>query len=167
MDCSPPGTFVHGDSPGRNTGVGCHAFLQGIIPTQGSNLGVLHCRWILYRLSRQGSPLHLHTLICSFYACLCVGRGRVMKTQWKMLPRSLLDWINLNLIQNCEKSYILYQVSPENFWKKLSCQCLDQRRFNSGVSRHFDFYFIGPLKQGWSFLEIKLSSQAEELYLFD
>jgi len=28
MDCSPPGSSVHGDSPGKNTGVGCHAFLQ-------------------------------------------------------------------------------------------------------------------------------------------
>ena len=30
MDCSPPGSSVHGDSPGKNTGVGCHALLQGI-----------------------------------------------------------------------------------------------------------------------------------------
>ena len=37
MDCSPPVSFVHGDSPGRNAGVGCHALLQGIFPTQGSN----------------------------------------------------------------------------------------------------------------------------------
>ena len=29
MDCSPPGSSVHGDSPGKNTGVGCHALLQG------------------------------------------------------------------------------------------------------------------------------------------
>ena len=33
MDCSPPGSSVHGDSPGRNTGVGCFALLQGIFPT--------------------------------------------------------------------------------------------------------------------------------------
>ena len=45
------------DSPGKNTGVGCHALLQGIFPTQGSNPGLLHCRWILYQLSYQGSPL--------------------------------------------------------------------------------------------------------------
>ena len=32
MDCSPPGSLVHGDSPGKNTGVGCHALLQGIFP---------------------------------------------------------------------------------------------------------------------------------------
>ena len=37
MGCSPPGSSVHGDSPGRSTGVGCHALLQGIFLTQGSN----------------------------------------------------------------------------------------------------------------------------------
>ena len=37
MDCSPPGSFVYGDSPGKNTGVGCHALLQGIFPSQGWN----------------------------------------------------------------------------------------------------------------------------------
>ena len=37
MDCSPPGSSVHGNSPGKNTGVGCHALLQGIFLTQGSN----------------------------------------------------------------------------------------------------------------------------------
>ena len=56
MDCSPPGSSIHGDSPGKNTRVGCHALLQGIFPTQGSNPGLPHCRWILYQLSHQGSP---------------------------------------------------------------------------------------------------------------
>ena len=39
MDCSPPGSSVHGDSPGKNTGVGCHFLLWGIFPAQGSNSG--------------------------------------------------------------------------------------------------------------------------------
>ena len=55
-DCSPPGSSVHGDSPGKNPRVGCHALLQGIFPTQGLNLGLAHYRWILYHLSHQGSP---------------------------------------------------------------------------------------------------------------
>ena len=55
MDYSPPGTSVHGDSPGKNTAVGYHALLQRIEPTQGSNLGLLHCRQILYHLSHQES----------------------------------------------------------------------------------------------------------------
>ena len=47
MDCSLPGSSVHVDSPGKNTGVGCHALLQGIFPTQGLNPGLLQCRQIL------------------------------------------------------------------------------------------------------------------------
>ena len=37
MDCSPPGSSVHGDSPGKNTGVGCHFLLRRIFPTLGLN----------------------------------------------------------------------------------------------------------------------------------
>ena len=37
MDCGPPGCSAHGDSRGKNTGVGCHALFQGIFLTQGLN----------------------------------------------------------------------------------------------------------------------------------
>ena len=43
-------------SSGKNTGVACHALLQGIFPTQGSNPGLPYCRWILYCLRHQASP---------------------------------------------------------------------------------------------------------------
>ena len=56
MDCTPPGSSVHGDSPGKNTGVVCHALLQGIFPTQGLKPCLFHCRQILYHLSHQESP---------------------------------------------------------------------------------------------------------------
>ena len=46
MDYSPLGSSVHGDSPGKNTGVGSRSLLQGIFPTQGSNSGLPHCMWI-------------------------------------------------------------------------------------------------------------------------
>ena len=36
------------DGQAKNTGVGCHFFLQEIFPTQGSNLCLLHCRWNFY-----------------------------------------------------------------------------------------------------------------------
>ena len=52
-----PARLLHPwDSPGMNTGMGCHFLLQGISPTQESNLPLLHCRQILYRLSYEGSP---------------------------------------------------------------------------------------------------------------
>ena len=56
MDRSLPGSSIHGDSPGQNTGLGCHALLQGIFPTQGLDPSLLHYRQILYCLSQQGSP---------------------------------------------------------------------------------------------------------------
>ena len=44
------------NSPGKNTGMGCHFLLQGIFPTSGWNPALPHCRQTLYQLSRQGSP---------------------------------------------------------------------------------------------------------------
>ena len=46
-----------GEPPGKpqNPGAGSLSLLQGILPSQESNLGLLHCRWILYQLSYQGS----------------------------------------------------------------------------------------------------------------
>ena len=46
----------------KNTGEGSLPLLQQIFPTQESNRGLLHCTWILYQLSYQGSPyIHIHT----------------------------------------------------------------------------------------------------------
>ena len=56
VSCSPSGSSVHGDSLGKNTGVDCHALLQGIFLTQELNWGLLHCRQILHLLSYQGCP---------------------------------------------------------------------------------------------------------------
>ena len=52
----PHGLYSPWTSPGQNTGVGSLSLLQGILPTQGSNPGLPHCRRILYQLSHKGSP---------------------------------------------------------------------------------------------------------------
>ena len=65
---SPPGSSVYGDSLGKNTGVGSHALLQGIFPTQGSNLGFLHWGWMLYQLSHQGNPRTLEWVAHPFFS---------------------------------------------------------------------------------------------------
>ena len=57
MDHSPPGTSVHRDSLGENTGVGCHALLQGIFQTRGSNLGLLHRQANSLQSEPPGMPL--------------------------------------------------------------------------------------------------------------
>ena len=48
--------WPHWDFLGKNTRAGCHAFLQGIFPSQGSNPGLLHFRRILYHRCYQGNP---------------------------------------------------------------------------------------------------------------
>ena len=50
----------HKGSPRILEGVGSLSRLQRIFPTQELNRGLLHCRWILYQLSHQGST-HKHT----------------------------------------------------------------------------------------------------------
>ena len=89
MACSLLGSSVRGDSPGKNTGVGCHALLQGIFPTQGSNPGLPHCRRILYHMSHQETPWILEWVANPF------SRG----SSW---PR---NWTRVNWRQ------ILYQLS--------------------------------------------------------
>ena len=53
MDCRPLGIFVRGILQGNNTGLGCYSLLQRIFLIQGSNLGLLLCRHVLYYLSHQ------------------------------------------------------------------------------------------------------------------
>ena len=54
---------------GKSTGVGCHFLLQRIFPTQGSNLGLLHCKRILYHLSHQGNTVQ--SLVTHSWLTLC------------------------------------------------------------------------------------------------
>ena len=63
--CDPMDCVVL-DSPGQNTGVGNLSLLQGIFPTQGSNPGLPHCRYILYQLSHKGSPKILEWVAYAF-----------------------------------------------------------------------------------------------------
>ena len=83
MDYSPPGSSVHRDSPGKNTGVGCHALLQGIFPTQGSNPGLPQCRQILYSLNH-----HNKYNKCCLY--LYQAKGRYIRKAQQHLKHSPL-----------------------------------------------------------------------------
>ena len=67
MDCSPTGFSVHGDSPGKNIEVGCHAFLQGIFPTQGLNPGLRHAGRF-FTIWTTVKPIYRHTYIL-LHAC--------------------------------------------------------------------------------------------------
>ena len=53
---SPPRLLCPWDSPGKNAGVGCHFLLQGIFPTQGWSLRLLHCQVDSLPMSHLGIP---------------------------------------------------------------------------------------------------------------
>lgn len=72
MDCIPPGSAIHGILP-KVAGVRSHSLFPGIFPTEGLNLGLLDCRWILYHLSLQGDTTKSCTR-CSGLTSLWSGK---------------------------------------------------------------------------------------------
>ena len=74
MDCSPRGSSVCGDSPGKNTRVGCHAS-PGDVANPGIKPGLPQCRQILYPLSSQGSPRTLEWVAYPFSSWLSRPRN--------------------------------------------------------------------------------------------
>ena len=61
-DYSPPGSSVNGILLARILECS-HSLLQGMLSTQGLNLGLLYCRWILYHLSHQRTYIAVCTLL--------------------------------------------------------------------------------------------------------
>ena len=66
MDCRLTASSVHGNSPGKNTVVGCHFPLQGIFPTQGSSTVLPHCRADSLPSEPPGKPYNSDTYIYCF-----------------------------------------------------------------------------------------------------
>ena len=89
----PHGLYSPWNSPGQNTRVGSLSILQGIFPTQGSNPGLPHCRWILYQLSHRGSPICMFALM------------QMSLHLYHVTTTSVWKWGNANahlvLFQNC------------------------------------------------------------------
>ena len=119
MDCSPSGSSFHGDSPGKNTGLGCHPLLQRIFTTQGLNPGLQYYRWILYHLSHQGNPRILEwvaypfsrgssqprnqTRVCTHKNSLSYNRICVLHTSHNSIQK-----------EGCENGYWMLNIGPES-----------------------------------------------------
>ena len=101
LPAEPPGKH-------KNTGVGSLSLLQGISLTQGSNRGLLHCRWILYQLSHQESPRILEWVACPF------SRGSSQPRNWN---RGLLHcrWILYQLSYQGSPLYLATTI----FWRRV------------------------------------------------
>ena len=89
MDCSLPGSSVHGILQGKNTGVGCHVLLQGIFPTQGSNPWHLLHLLITGRflpLAPPGKPLHNKRNPCNEKLLLLLLLSRFSRVRLCVIP---------------------------------------------------------------------------------
>ena len=78
MTLAPPGSSVHGDSPGKNTGVSCHALLYCIFPTQESNPCLPHWHG-------------LFAIWASIYEIVDISHSKLDWSLWFILPDILHD----------------------------------------------------------------------------
>ena len=113
MDCSPPGSLRQWDSPGKNTAVGCHFLLQGIFPTQGSNLCLLCLlHWqvdslplsttcevpYLHQWGSQGSELTLRRCLTLRSPCQLSRMAFTMNSASNSLLGSVLRYVGGRLL---------------------------------------------------------------------
>ena len=117
----PHGLHSAWNSPGQNTGVGSCSLLQGTFPTRGLNQGLPHCRWILYRLSYQGTPRLLEWVDCPFSSRSFWPRNRT--------NQSLL---------HCR--WILYQLSYQKSPRTVQFKKVADVKLFSTISRYFLFW---------------------------
>ena len=104
---SLPDPSVPRDSPGKNTGVGCHALLQEIFPTQGLNPRLPHCRHILYHLSHQGNPASS----VQFSSVQLLSHVQLSATPWTAARQASLSITNS---QSLLKLMSIESVMPSN-----------------------------------------------------
>ena len=126
MDCSLPGSSVHGNSPGKITGVGCHFLLQGIFPSQGMNLCLLH----LLHWQADSLPLcHLGNWIWQeiFHLSLDVPHPHQMTFPFLLsnllsyfLPQDLCTWCSLPRMISFSSipSQLIYLPFTKDFFDK-------------------------------------------------
>ena len=143
----PHGPYNPWNSPGQDTGVSILSLLQGIFPTQGSNPGFPHCRWILYQLSHKGSPRILEWVAYPFSSgsswprnwtgVSCIAGGFV--TNWALSEvlimavgwqKCFLEWKNppvllwLQLCQLSLLSHVQVYLTPAAALDGEVIQCL-------------------------------------------
>ena len=111
------------DSPGKNTGVGCHFLLQGVFPTHESNLCLLLGRWVLYHWATREAPprdvrIKFEIFICNqsvqFLSCV-----HLFATPWtaahqaslsNINPQSSLKLMSIELVMSCTHLILYYSL---------------------------------------------------------
>ena len=153
MGCSLPGSSVCGDSPGKNTGMSCHALLQGIFPTQGLNPGLPHCRWILYHLSHPGSPRILEWVAYPF------SKGSSRPRNWTgvscIADGFFTSWNTRKAPYICVCVWIYKYIFNLNIcrWTKHVPLCINifnLKIISSRMKWNINYYLVKKANKSWS-----------------
>ena len=111
------------DFPGKITGVGCHFLLQGIFLTQGSNLGLLHCRQTLYHLSHKGASSDLQ--VCKYF---------LDGTQTSLTIKGKTDKSDVIKISSFLTKDIMKKIFlKKDIMKKINRQVTDLRKYSQYI----------------------------------
>ena len=104
----PHGLYSPWNSPGQNTGVGGLSLLQEIFPTQGSNLGLPHCRQILYRLSHLQPVNNNKKKIFSWEK---YGERGLYLTRWQMARLRVQSLKMIPFVKRCRQAADANEIS--------------------------------------------------------
>ena len=137
INCSLQNSSVHRDSSGKNTGVSCHALLQGIFPTQGSNPGLPHYRRILYPPSKlQIYTRELRTCVHTKTCTQNVHSSIVQKMKINQMPISW--WLDkLTVVYQCSRLFFSpekvtwYSGSTDHMWTVKRLYLVETRHITS------------------------------------
>ena len=131
------GLLCSWDSPGENTGVGCHFLLQGIYPTQGLNLCPLRWQENSLPRSHHGSPFEKKNYLFAVLRLRCSTWDLVPwpgKSQDTGLIKSNLENMFLHiLVHTC-----LFAITKR--WKQPRCPLMDEW-INKLSSNHVMGYY--------------------------
>ena len=172
LDCSPPGSSVHEDSPGKNTGVGCHALLQGVPPGDPPNLEIEPRSPSLQADSLPSEPL-MHA--CSLEEKL-KPRQHIKKQRhyfadkgpssqnygfssshvwmWELdykeswVPKNWCFW-TVVLEKALENPLDCKEIQPVNLKEKTFQWCWDRLKAGEGDNRGWDGWMASPTQWTW------------------
>ena len=123
----------HGDSPGKNTGVGCHALLQGIFLTQGLNPGLPHCRGIFFFFTIWAIR-KVHFLLFGTLHKLCTFLHHNLVSE---------DWLYCGWMR-----VLKFMFSKSNRLYGFCFPCLILRSFMLSLVCDHSLYFLNSRKSG-------------------
>ena len=131
MDCSLPGSSVHGNSPSKNSGVGCHFLLQGIFLTQGLNLNLLLLLpWQAgsLPLSPLGSPKNRFCCYCSVAKSCPTLRYRGLQHVRPPCPSPDVLLLILSKVEVAGASFQLLSLPTSVFYSSKPPSALEKRQ---------------------------------------